>query len=209
VVLGVDQARASGWAIVHERGPLVEHGMARTHAQRRAALERAVELAGGDAKRLFVMFEEHSHMPLDRGMPWDRNKQHAGQSGGPTRSTKTPYGMGKAYGRWLECCDLLGQREAMRDEVRPQKWRSMYAIRGATTELLKLAAVEHVQRRHGIVVTHDIAEAICIAEYAAWHGLANFDGQAALAKAEARAKRQLAGQGALDLGPSNDNGARR
>ena len=182
--------------------------MARSHLDRRAAAEAAVEVAGGDVRRVFVMFEQHDHMPLDRGTAHDRYRGRAGQSGAPMRGPKQIHGMGKAYGRWEETLAMVGIREAMCDEVKPNVWRARFGIKAPTSELLKQAAVELVKRIRGVELTHDVAEGYLIADYAAWDGLANFDGKRALKRAQARAKRAAASQGSLDLGPANDNGGR-
>jgi hypothetical protein len=177
---------------------VVAHGLARKHVERRAVLERAIALVGGDVRRVFVLFEQHDHMPLSRLTAADHTTQRmtSGRRGGVERGPKQIYGMGKAYGRWEECCDLVGIRDAQRAEVRPSTWRTR--IHGVTKGAqIKRAAIDYVKARTGLELGEDEAEGYCIALFAAFDGIARHDAERLHARAKARAQRAVATQGTL------------
>lgn len=214
VVLGLDQAVRTGWGIAPEHGRVLRHGLAKTHAERRAAIELAVQFAGGDPRALFVCLEKHDHMPATRLTRFDHETPRQGaRQAAPERSNATLIGMGKAAGRWLELCDLVGVPLANRLEVRPATWRSIVhgTTRGAT-EAIKRAAMVFASGAVGREITDpDEAEGICITVWASIHGLAVIDGERARARMDRRIEKELARQGtlaldAIDAEVANDNG---
>jgi hypothetical protein len=222
VALGLDQAASTGWGIAAERGRVMRHGVARTHAQRREALELALRFAGGEPSALYVWFEKHDHMPVTRLTRFDHDTQRAGpRQGAPERSNATLIGMGKAYGRWLELCDLVGVPESHRCEVRPVTWRSIvHGTTRGTTEVIKRAAMDFASMAVGEPIADaDHAEGICITAWASIHGFAVIDGEKSRARMDRRIAKELARQGTLALDaldaaalggePANDNGRRR
>jgi hypothetical protein len=208
VVVGLDQASRSGWGIALERGPVVASGVARKHAERMAVIERAIELAADrdawgrhapDPHRVFVLFEQHDHMPLTRGTGHDRQLMQRiarGEDEQVNRGAKQVHGMGKAYGRWLEVLDAQGVLESMRAEVRPSTWRSR--LHGVTSGDVKRAARDWASRRAGRRIDDDDeAEGYCIAAFAALDGIARHDAECMHAKAKARGVREAKRQGSL------------
>jgi hypothetical protein len=203
VALGLDQARASGWGVAPERGRVIHHGVARTHWQRLEVAELAVQLAGGDPRRVFVMFEQHDHMQLDRlGRNDFTTKRSGDRAFAVERGPKQIHGIGKAYGRWEAVLDHVRIPESMRAEVQPSVWRR--AIHGVTSgDQIKQAAVDWAMRELGEPLqTDDEAEGICITTFAALSGLAKLDGERIHNRAVNQAKKQAASQGALAFDPA-------
>lgn len=203
VALGLDQARTSGWGIAPERGRVIHHGLARTHWQRLDVVELALEVADGDPKRVFVMFEQHDHMPLGRlGRDDHTTKRSGPRAFAVERGPKQIHGMGKAYGRWEAALDHFHIPVSMRAEVQPNVWRR--AIHGVTSgDNIKQAAVDWALRELGEpLASHDEGEAVCITAYTALTGFALLDGERQRARIEARGKRELASQGALAFQPA-------
>lgn len=209
-MIGVDQAAASGWGIASERGPVIRWGLAKTHAERIAALRLALSFACDKPEWLFVVFEQHDHMPLGRLGRDDHTTQRAGRAHGVERGTAQIMGMGRAHGRWLELCELLEIHHSHVLEVRPSTWRAR--IHGVTSgDKIKQAAVDYASREaREDIKDHNVAEGYCITRWASIDGLASFDAERLKAQAERRGDRQLASQGALFGGePANDNGTSR
>lgn len=219
VVVGLDQAARTGWGIAPEHGRVLRHGVATTHAQRRAVLELALHFAAGERRAVFVCLEKHDHMPVTRLTRFDQRTQRAGpRQAAPERSNETLIGMGKSYGRWLELCDLLGVPKGNVFEVRPTSWRSIvHGTTRGTTEQIKRAAMDWASRAVGEPIDDpDEAEGTCITVWASIHGLAALDGERARARMDRRVAKELAAQGTLALDaldaaalsaePENDNG---
>ena len=200
VVLGLDQARTSGWALAMERGRVVHHGIARKARQRTEVIQLALSMVGNDPRRVFVMFEQHDHMPVDRLGRNDFTTKRTSDRF-VERGPKQLHGMGKQYGRWEEQLELFGVPESMRDEVQPIVWRR--AIHGVTSGPdVKAAAVRWaLNELREPLQTDDEAEAICIATFAALSGIAKLDGERLHDRSVARAKKQAASQGALAFDP--------
>jgi hypothetical protein len=213
IVLGIDQAARSGWGIAPGRS-VTRSGVATTHAERKAVVELARELAGGDMRQVLVMLEDHSAMPLGRLTHADRNTPRKGRQAAPQRNTATILGMGAARGWWEALLDDAGHPKSLRDSVEPRVWRAKMGIRGADTDALKLAACRwastHMLRE---VTDIDEGDAVCITAFAAIDGIQRNEARKAKARTEARDKRGVRKQ--LELGerpklitdlPANDNG---
>lgn len=210
-MIGVDQAAASGWGIASERGPVVKWGLARNHAERLAALKLALNFACDDPAWLFVVFEQHDHMPMGRLGRGDYTTARRGEGdrfGAVQSSTASIMGMGRAHGRWLELCDMLGVVGTHILDVRPSTWRAR--IHGVTSgEQIKQAACDYASREaREHIAEHNTAEGYCITRWASIDGLAAYDAGKAQVRIEGRVKKQLASQGSL-FEPANDNGRAR
>lgn len=152
IVLGIDHARTSGYGIVeaHPVSPRVlEHGVARTPADRAVVVAHALA-AAGDEGDLWVVFEDHSYLRASSGRP-----------------TATLIGMGDARGRWRERFDLAGlPRARYRFSVQPKVWRrAVLGLSDAASEArCKETAVRYAESlTQGVVVDHNAAEGLCIA----------------------------------------------
>lgn len=201
-VLGLDQASRTGWAIGALREglspTLVRHGVAKTHAERKAVVELALEYAGGDPRQLLVMFEQHDHMSLDRLTAKDHRTKRHGQHF-VERGPKQIHGMGKAYGRWEERLNDVEHPERLRDEVEPRVWRQrvLGTSRGSTDQLKHLACTWATQRLCTPIEDPDEAEGVCICAYALIDGIARLEQRRIAARIQARGRRQEKRQ--LDL----------
>ena len=191
VSLGLDQARRTGWGLGLSRR-VVESGVASSHEERLAVCERARELADGDMRRVFVLFECHAGMPLTRLTRMDGATRRTGRHGAPERSTASILGLGAARGRWEELLDMLGHPEALRDDVEPRTWRAR--VLGVTTggsAHLKQVACEWASAHLGREVTDpDEAEGACITAFAAVDGLARLVQRRARHRLYARGRRE-------------------
>ncbi len=201
--LGLDQAARTGWGIGALRSglppTLVRHGVAKTHAERRAVVELAVSYAGGDPRQLLVGFEDHSGMPLTRLGRHDRTTPRHGRAGAPERSTASILGQGAAKGRWDELLDMLGHPERLRDQVEPRTWRArvLGPTRGSTEQLKHLACTWATQRLYEPIEDPDEAEGICICMFAMHDGIARLEQRRMAARLQARGRREEQRQ--LDL----------
>lgn len=149
IVLAVDQGAKSGFCIMMN-GEYFTSGVAKNVRDRQKAVKEAQNLAMCRKFPLMVVYEDHSGIPArKRG------------------NTRTILGMGAAQGRWDEHLDLEGHRKSLRRKVRPETWRAqVLGLRLFTPRAdAKAAAVEFCKATHGIDVTHDEAEAICIGHY--------------------------------------------
>ena len=212
IALGLDQAGKTGWGLAPERGPIVRHGLATTDAQWMAVVRLALEYAGNDPKRLFVMFEQHDHMPLGRLGKDDHEttRRHGTNKYAPQISTKTVIGMGENAGIWKGFLLWNGVPRSHFLQVRPTTWRArIHGVQRA--DLVKQAAVDWASKEVGeTIASHDHAEGICITAWAAIDGFGRYDALKTKARMEARVARELGKQGALfDVAPSNDNGTTR
>lgn len=207
IVLGIDQARRSGWGIANARGAVTQCGVARTHAERRRVAELVREHAAGDMRRVLVLLEDHAGMPIGRLTRQDRQTARKGRSGAPERSTATLLGMGAARGRWEAVLDELGHPEALRDEVEPRVWRAKLGIRGAGTDALKADACRWATAHLGQLVDDgDLAEGVCITAFGAWDGIARVEARRREARLKGLAKREGVRQGVLGLGERGEAG---
>jgi hypothetical protein len=172
IVLGIDQAAVSGWAIYElSQRRVTRSGIARTSIQREEAVQRALALAERP-RLLLVMFEKHSEMPLQRMTRFD--SPHLRRAGPPERNTATILGMGAARGRWEEQLDRVSHPQSLRDEVEPRVWRAAVLQRGHSRNtdwkaLACLAASQHVGEN---VVDHNEAEAVHLARFGGVDGIA-------------------------------------
>lgn len=213
IALGIDQAARSGWGISVGRS-VVRSGVASTHAERKAVVELARELAGGDLKQVLVMFEDHSGMPLGRLTHADRTTPRKGRQAAPQRNTATILGMGAARGRWEAVLDDVGHPKSLRDDVEPRVWRAKLGVQGKDSDALKLAACRWATAHMLKEITDtDESEGVCLAAFAGIDGVARNEARKAQARTEARDKRGQRKQ--LELGerpklitdlPANDNG---
>lgn len=199
--LGLDQAAHSGWAIgvLSPKPTVVAHGVAQSHAERRAVVELALQHAS-DPRQLLVMFECHSAMPLSRLTRHDRQSRRQGRPGAPERSTASILGQGAARGRWDEQLDMLGHPERLRDQVEPRTWRAR--VLGTTrgdTEALKALAKAWASSYVGEPIDDvDEAEGIGICAFCLFDGVARLEGRRRVARLQARARRDEQKQ--LELG---------
>jgi hypothetical protein len=199
--LGLDQARRTGWGLsLPAERRVVESGVATSHEERLTVLEQARALAGGDMRRVFVLFEDHSGIPLTRLTRADRATRRQGRAGAPERSTASILGLGAQRGRWEELLDMLGHPPSLRDDVEPRTWRArVLGTVGGTADYLKAVAggwaSAHLDRE---VTDLDEAEGVCIAAFAAQDGLARLGQRRQAQRLYARDKRDARRQ--LELG---------
>lgn len=190
VILALDQASASGYCIHHER--LWLYGLARKATERRAAIHEALHAARSRNLKLLVVHEDHSGMPLLRGTKHDPNRRarpHFGELDHEViRNTATILGMGAARGRWLEQLDLEGHPASWVTSVEPRVWRAKLIGGFGDTEAIKKRAIARASQTVGKrVEDHNVAEAVCIAEWAAFDGWARFCAERDIARAKRRA----------------------
>lgn len=194
--LGLDQASRTGWGLGALREGLpptfVRHGVARTHAERKAVVELALSYAGGDPRQLLVMFESHAGMSLTRLTRYDRFSKRQGRAGAPERSTASILGQGAARGRWEELLDMLGHPERLRDEVEPRTWRArvLGTTRGDTDTLKHLACTWATQLLGEAIEDPDEAEGICLCAFAVHDGIARLEQRRQKSRVEARGRRE-------------------
>lgn len=199
VVLGLDQGGATGWGIAPERGRVLEHGLARTDVDRIDVVKLALRYAGGDPAALWVQFEKHDHMPVDRLTRHDHATLRKGpRQAAPERSNQTLIGMGKNYGVWIGMLVWNGVHRSHLLEVQPSTWRAR--VHGVTRGDVKQAAIDWASRYLGVPIeSHDQAEGVCLTTYGSLDGLATFDGHKAEERIERRVKKARASQGMLAL----------
>lgn len=197
IVLGIDQAATSGWAI-HVGGPkgrIVAHGVARTWEARADVLTQALERAGGVIGEVLVVFENHAGISLSKG------SREEGKA--PTRNTAVILGLGAARGRWEEALDRRGHPELMRLSVEPKAWRArvLGLALGASRERCKHAALEWASAAlYKPIADDNEAEAICIASWGALDGVSVLEGRRRHARAVARARAHARKQKSLTFG---------
>lgn len=202
IALGIDQAARSGWGIASGRN-VVRSGVATTHAERKAVVELARELAGGDMKQVLVMFEDHSGMPLNRLTRDDKNTPRKGRQAAPQRNTATVLGMGAARGRWEAVLDDVGHPKTLRDDVEPRVWRAKMGIRGTDTDALKREACAWATRHMMREVTDvDEGDGVCIAAFGGIDGIQRNEARKATARTEARDKRGVKKQLEIGIDPT-------
>lgn len=194
-VLGIDQAARSGWAIACVGGSfshpmLVEHGVATTAKERRTVVEHALAQAGGDARGLLVMFEDHAKMPLTRLTQYDHQTSRR-RRGAPERSTASILGQGESRGWWNEQLNLVEHPTRLRDAVEPRTWRArvLGSSRGDTAALKEAAKRFASARLRTTIDDDNEAEGICICTFAMVDGIARLDVRRTKARLYARASR--------------------
>lgn len=155
IILAIDQAACSGWALGFLDGVRitgVSVGIATTPAHR-AGVVKAALAAAGDPRELYVVFEDHSEVPAGKG-----------------RSTETVLGMGAAKGWWQERLRIEGHPQSHCFKVTPREWRRevLGFTKHVKAEVAKETAVIWARatlREHD--VPEDAAEALGILHWAA------------------------------------------
>jgi len=204
MVLAIDQARTSGWAIA-TAGKVIEHGVSRKYTavrrtwnERVAVVARAIELAGNNPSQLLVAFEDHGEMAIGRLTQYDRKTERKGRQGAPERSTRSLIGMGKPHGYWSAVLDAAGHSELQRIDVEPCVWRR--AVHGVVKGDVKRAALTWASSKVGQSITDDNeAEAICLACFAATFGDSVLERERLKQRVYARSKRNERRQLDLDV----------
>lgn len=148
-VLGIDQAKVSGWALHSEQLELAAHGIAQNHIQRMNAITMAQRLAADEGLTLVVALEDHGEIPASVG-----------------GSTSTILGMGAAAGRWRECLEHLGHPSRRTISLAMSDWRRRTLrvkrprMKRATAKRMAQECVRQLLR---VECSEDEAEAMCIA----------------------------------------------
>ena len=149
IVIGIDQAATSGWAIARRAdgaAKILESGTVRGALARRDVIARAVSLG----EPLAAVYEAHT---VGGGRHWN---------------PATILGMGDARGRWLEALELAGVPRRMCIGVTPYTWRSaMIGRHRMKRHEMKAAAVLSCRGRGVTVASDDEAEAVLIAMWGA------------------------------------------
>lgn len=163
VIICVDQGLDAGAAAIRpfERKPFL-WAATRTAQERREFLCSA--LAGRDARRAWLVLEDHSGMPLTRGTRHDVKTRDKGAEG--SRSTASVLGMGASAGRWKEQAELLGIPKSHITSVTPAVWKAAIFGRKAPsmdTDEFRPMSVLWARSWVGAEVTHDTAAAIAMA----------------------------------------------
>lgn len=156
-VLAIDQAAASGWAVVRiPDGAILDSGTAsgelRGFADRARVVALFLALAGDAPVR--AIFEDHSDFYFGRG------------NGSPA----SLIGMGKPRGRWEESLLRVMLPAHIKHDVQTKVWRR--AVLGLPSnvrkEHAKASAIAWASAKLGRKVDDDNeAEAVCIAAWAA------------------------------------------
>jgi len=156
VILGIDQGRDSGIAVLSPSREILTLGIARTVWERAAVLRFVRAQAVAYGVPAIAVLEDHSKIPLLKG-----------------QSTATILGLGEARGRWKEVIELDRMRYAA---TAPNEWRK--AVLGIpnntprdTAKALAVQWAAGMLRTHSRIVRrkikHDEAEALAIG----WFGL--------------------------------------
>lgn len=193
LVLGIDQARRSGWAILAGPHPFVVKASGFVHdtAGIMGVVAMARSMAGSSP--FLVVMEDHSGIPLHAKAKFAR-----GQA--PKRNTATILGIGAARGRWEVALDLAQHPDGLRMDVEPCDWRARVLGLSlcASTVRCKAAAMEYASRLIGKPVTDENeAEAVCIACWGALDGIAQLNRDRRERNMKARMVRAQKRQGGL------------
>lgn len=167
IVLAIDPARVSGWAIACDE-QIIASGVAEEAHERRAVVARAASMATPE-RPLVVVYERSQRGKL---------------------SPTTWLGMGDARGRWLEHVELEARlRRCDSVGVEPSVWRTLlWGAKRFHRDYWKAIAVTYARSLGIEPRTDDEAEAIAIAMVA--HRLPDVQSQRASALRRAkRAKR--------------------
>lgn len=176
-VIGIDQATCSGWAAVElKRRQCVLSGRAKTPAEQKHALLDLEALPGFSWREALVVMEDHRHIPADKG-----------------KSVGTLLKLGEARGRWHALLSVFDHPETHRILVQPQRWRRILGTRAhlpraAWKAQAKLWSSAVCARP---ITNDDEAEAICIASWGAWDGLAQWARDTVKSLAPPAPKRRL------------------
>ncbi len=214
VVVGIDEAAVSGFAVVVRHRP-VAWGLAKSAADRQRFIARAVELAGGDLKQVLWVLEDHGKVPLSfmatlppslrariLGVitPWPAAAAafaRAFPAEPSQRNTDTVLGLGDARGRWLEQLELLGVTDSRILKVAPTTWRHAVLKRRLPGQTWKATAVQYASVLVGSPIeSDDVAEALCIAMWGAFAGVAKRAFKQVVANFKARERRRRKGEAA-------------
>ena len=192
IILGIDQARRSGWAVFKGAG-IVASGFVYDTPGMVGVLDVVKAFADGDMTRVLVVFEDHSGIPLSAKARFARG--HA-----PQRNTATILGIGAARGRWETALDLADHPERLRLSVEPQDWRArvLGLVPSASTERCKQAAGAYASQLIARAVTDDNeAEAVCIACWGSLDGVASLERERMQRRMRDRIKRMAGKQRGL------------
>lgn len=158
-VLGIDQARSSGLAVfdVLRRRCVMSGTVVGAQAQQDALLSLG-ELPGFSWSSLLVVLEDHGQVPKRKN-----------------KSTRVVLGLGEARGRFRALLSVYGHPEDNVIRVSPSTWRKMFGPmpRGTRRSRWKAEAMSWATMHLGYAPgSDDEAEAICIAAWGVWNGLA-------------------------------------
>lgn len=196
LVLGVDQAASSGFALLDPAsGKVLESGVVKGTKRIAETLDRLALTSGFSAASLFVVLEDHAAIELDMR----KRARFDPREGAPDRSPRVLCGLGAARGRWEALLDLRGHPASLRTLVAPRAWRRVVGKTARGTDP-KAAAVAFASARLGRPVSDDEADAIAIAVWGCVEGLHDLAADRLRARAAARALRAMSGS------PENDNG---
>lgn len=145
VILGIDAAKSSGWALLSESGAkkCAYAGVAKNHDSRKHVIRSALLLSKHHALPLIAVIEDFTT--------------------GGWKSFAAILRAGESRGRWLEHLD---SEEISTINVTPAQWRG--GIFGSTKlnrEQAKTLAQTYVKSEYKEDLPHDAAEALLIARY--------------------------------------------
>lgn len=147
VVLGIDQARSSGWCIATPAD--FASGVVKTAEGRAGVVAAALRTAEANGLRLVTVLEDHSGFAMSRG----------------NLSMASRIGLGAARGWWEQALEERGVSDV--HTVEPRVWRkAVLGLGNVKSEQAKAAAVLHARAVTGQVLPDDAAEAVCIALWA-------------------------------------------
>lgn len=167
LVLGLDQAADSGWALLDPVDmTLVSSGVASGTAEQVSVLEQLGTLAEFDWRGVLVCFEDHSEI----------NHRQRFVGGKPQRNPViTAIGLGDARGRWHCLLDLRAHPKSQRIQATPAEWRRVFSgarlQRADWKEAARRWASAYCKRA---IRDDNEAEAIAIARWTASEGLCRF-----------------------------------
>ena len=191
LVVGIDQAATSGYAVVQRFRP-VFWGLVRTEEERRRVIASVVDLALGDLSEVLWVLEDHGKIPL-----WYKAAPNAETGEDPERNTDTVLGLGEARGRWLGQLELCGVTDSRILKVPPTTWRHAVLKRRKPGQDWKQTAVEHASALAlgvgSTALDHNVAEALCIAMWGAFAGLARREQKRVADNYHARERRRRKG----------------
>ena len=158
--LGIDQATCSGWGVVElENRRCVLSGSARTPAERTHALADIGALPGFAWRCCLVVLEDHSFIPANRGIP-----------------ARALLKLGEMRGHWNALLSLCDHPESHRILATPAMWRKVMGTRvHLPRQAWKAQARDWASALCGRpIFDDDEAEAIVMASWGAWDGLAKW-----------------------------------
>lgn len=163
VFLGLDQAlTTSGWCIL-ANGTVHSHGVAKDSVQIQAVGDTLAQLVDGEWSRLLVALEHHGTHLLHGDKRWQR-------------SPESIVTLGEPRGYWVHEVARRGHPKRLRILVAPGDWRMrvLGISNRAGTERCKATAIAWATQRalHPLADDNE-AEAVCIAHWASFDGLAH------------------------------------